>query len=79
MKLDKVITYSGYRADEMPLSFVMGNNKLKVNRIIDRWRDMDCYYFKIEGSDGAIYILRHNFEEDYWELTFYNATSNSTP
>jgi hypothetical protein len=73
MKLKRVKTYSGYIADEKPLSFTIGDKELKVNKIIDRWRDPDCDYFKILCTDSATYILRHNFEDDSWEITFYNS------
>lgn len=79
MRLEKVKTYSGYRADEKPLSFTIGKNKLKVNKIIDCWRAPDYDYFKIECSDGAEYIIRHNFEDDSWEVLFYNTISDSIP
>lgn len=79
MKLDEVNTYSGYRADEKPASFKLGELQLKVNKIIDRWRDPDCDYFKIEASDKATYILKHNFLTDAWEIVFYKSTSGSAP
>ncbi len=79
MKLEKVNTYSGYRSDERPVSFRYGRVELKVNKIIDRWRDPECDYFKIEGSDRAIYILKHDFEDDSWEVVFYKSTSDSEP
>ncbi len=76
MKLDKVSTYSGYRSDEKPVSFRYGRIELKVNKIIDRWRDANCDYFKIEASDRATYILKHDFEDDSWEIVFYKSTSD---
>ncbi len=79
MKLNNVTTYSGYRNDERPLSFNLGKNKLKVNKIIDRWRDPDCDYFKLKASDNATYILKHDFSTDAWEVVFYKSTSDSAP
>lgn len=79
MKIERVETYSGYTADEKPISFSTGNKELKVNKIIDRWRDPECDYFKIEASDSATYILKHIFEDDSWEVVFYNSTSDSVP
>jgi hypothetical protein len=30
-------------------------------------------YFKVEGSDGGIYILRYDLELNRWELTMYDS------
>jgi hypothetical protein len=30
-------------------------------------------YFKVQGYDGAIYILRHDEPSSRWELTLFQA------
>ena len=70
MKL-KVNCYSGYKADERPLSFEMNEKKYEVIEILDQWYGKDQTYFRIRADDGNLYILRHELEDDIWDLTFF--------
>ena len=63
-----VETYSGYKADERPVAFALGNKKYRVVDLIDRWYDPSCDYFKVKAADGGVYILRRDREGDFWEL-----------
>ena len=42
----KVEAYSGYRADERPKTFTIGEKVLKVESVLDRWYGEDHDYFK---------------------------------
>jgi len=70
----QVACYSGYRAEESPVHFYLGERKVQVRQIIDRWMGKDHRYFKVRGDDGAIYILRHENTADIWTLTMYETT-----
>jgi hypothetical protein len=50
----------------------MGERKIEVIRVIDRWLAPDHRYFKILGADRALYIIRHDIQKWTWELIFYN-------
>lgn len=67
----RVECYSGYRAEETPRRIWLGQRKIEVQEILDRWLAPDHRYFKIRGDDDAVYILRHDTESWEWELTFY--------
>ena len=67
----KVNCYAGYRGEEEPREFLLGKIKIQVEEIIDRWLSPDHRYFKVRGSDGDTYILRHNVATDQWELTMF--------
>ncbi len=67
----RVICYSGYRGEQEPRSFDFGKEVVEVRSIIDRWTGPDYRYFKILGSDGCIYILRHDEYAWRWKLTFF--------
>jgi len=58
--------YSGYKADERPLSFRAGDRELKVLRIVDSHRDPDLFYFKVQADDGELYLLKRLQREDTW-------------
>ena len=63
-----VETYSGYRADERPLRFQLGERWLEVEEVLDQWYDPDARYFRVRAADKCIYVLRHHEIEDAWTL-----------
>lgn len=71
-----VSCYAGYRGEETPRRFVLGENRVEVQEVMDRWLAPDHRYFKLRGDDGAVYILRHDSAEDRWELVLYRAMGN---
>lgn len=64
----KVKTYSGYKADERPISFSIGNLNIEIINIIDRWIDPECDYFRVRGEDGKAYTMIHNRDRDAWHM-----------
>jgi len=67
-QIKKVETYSGYRFDERPTLFHIGERKISVTDILDRWYGPDYSYFKVMGDDKKIYILRMHEYLHMWEL-----------
>ena len=72
----KVECYAGYRGEETPRFIWLGEQKIKVMRVIDRWLAPDYRYFKILGEDRALYIIRHDIHRWIWELIFYDQMKN---
>lgn len=70
MKL-RVECYAGYRGDEEPRTFALGERCLDVQEILDRWLAPDHRYFKVAASDGDTYILRHDDVTGEWTLGAY--------
>jgi hypothetical protein len=64
----RVICYEGYKAEETPRSFLLGEQRVEVVRILDRWRGEEHEYVKLDGSDGTRYILRYDYSRDEWEI-----------
>lgn len=65
----RVICYEGYRAEETPRAFLLGGvRRVEVVRVLDRWRGENHEYVKLDGSDGARYILRYDGTVDEWEI-----------
>jgi hypothetical protein len=63
-----VEAYSGYKANERPTSFVLGNQERHVVDIVDRWYGVEHDYFKVLADDGKVYLLRWNRLLDLWFL-----------
>jgi hypothetical protein len=73
MRIDvRVECYAGYRGEETPRRFHLGERRIEVAEVLDRWLAPDHRYFKVRGDDGALYILRHDPDADGWELTLYD-------
>ncbi|WP_437487250.1 hypothetical protein WME75_06465 [Sorangium sp. So ce1014] len=53
------------------MAFTLGERRVRVTEILDRWPGGDHLYFKVRGDDGARYILRRDFEILLWELEVY--------
>ena len=69
----RVSCYAGYRGEESPQRFFLGERKIDVLEIIDRWLAPDHRYFKVRGDDQGIYILRHDVPTDRWLLIMFES------
>ncbi len=65
----RVVCYEGYRAEETPRAFFLGERRVEVVSVLDRWRGEDYEYVKLAASDGNRYILRYDRTGDEWEIT----------
>ena len=64
----EVIGYSGYKANERPLRFVLNRQELEVKKVLDRWAGQDHDYFKILAEDKRIYLIKWQRFLDIWFL-----------
>ncbi|MFW6324145.1 MAG: hypothetical protein ACOC0U_03700 [Desulfovibrionales bacterium] len=71
----RVDCYSGYRGEETPTAFFIGNRHILVMDLMDRWLAPEHRYFKVRGDDGHVYILRHDTRSRRWELTMFEHRS----
>ena len=62
----EVVAYSGYKANERPLYFVLDGERLHVREVIDKWYGVDHDYFKVEADDGKVYLLKWQRSMDLW-------------
>ena len=71
----RVSTHSGYKADERPVAFTLGERTLQVREVVDRWYGEEHAYFKLLAEDGNLYLVRHDTVADEWELVMFEALS----
>jgi len=64
----RVVTYSGFKAEERPLRFVLNGREYEVREVEDRWYSPEAIYFRVVASDGNRYVLRHDEAADTWSL-----------
>jgi hypothetical protein len=69
-----VVSYSGFRADERPLRFVLGGRSIEVASVEDRWYSPGATYFRVLAEDGDRYVLRHDDAQDIWCLEGFRAS-----
>jgi hypothetical protein len=71
----RVHAYSGYRAEERPVSFQWGQKKIFVKRVLRHWLEESVpaggerkTRFLVEGEDGETYQLCYHHQEGVWIL-----------
>ena len=58
--------YSGYKIDEKPISFVLGEKKHVIDRIMEQWGSPDFSYFKVVADDGkGCLLVSDNIKGDW--------------
>jgi len=67
----KVECYAGYKGGQYPQRFTLGGQVLEVEEIEDQWYGPSSLYFRVQASDGNVYVLRHDHEPDRWSLDAY--------
>jgi len=67
----RVECYAGYRAEQEPLAFWLGERRLAVRSIVDRWFAPTQRWFKVDADDGHTYVLRHDEPSNEWEVAAY--------
>ena len=68
----EVSAYSGYKANERPLYFMVDQQKFQVTKILDRWFGQDHDYFKVLADDGQVYTLKWHRYLDVWFILNVN-------
>jgi len=67
----QVECYAGYRGEETPRRIQIGDRRIEIVEIIDRWLAPEHRYFKFRTADDARWIIRHDNQTGQWELTFF--------
>jgi hypothetical protein len=71
----KVYSYSGYKAEERPISLVLEGTERQVERILDSWKQEGInagegsrVYFKIMTEGNRIFTIFYNEKNEQWFL-----------
>ena len=64
----EVGAYSGYKANERPLYFIVNDMRLEVKEIIDRWYGEEHDFFQVLADDGMVYLVSWHRTRDIWSL-----------
>jgi hypothetical protein len=69
----RVECYAGYRGDQRPVRFMLGEQGYQVREIEDQWYSPGAIYFRVLAEDGNLYVLRHDEVQDVWRLEGFRA------
>ena len=65
--------YAGHRGEQTPRTLILGDRRIAVAEVLDAWLAPDHRYFKLRGTDGDTYLVRHDERSSRWELTMFRA------
>jgi hypothetical protein len=71
----RVESYAGYRGEQEPRAFWLGERRLDVLEIVDRWMEPQRRWYKVRAEDGHTYILRHDEQAGEWDLAAFTRSS----
>jgi len=75
----RVECYAGYRGEQEPRAFWLGERRLEALEILDRWLAPDHRYFKVKADDGNLYVLRYDQARGEWDLGAYTRAGSGAP
>ena len=64
--------YAGYKGEQEPQRFLLGEHWLEVEGILKEWREPATVFFRVRASDGRIYVLRLGVDatRNNWSIEF---------
>jgi len=62
---------AGYRGEQEPTAFWLGERRLAVRAIVDRWFGPATRWFRVDADDGHLYVLRHDEAADAWDVAAF--------
>ena len=69
----RVQCHAGYKADERPVRFQLGEHEYGVVDVVDQWYGPEETFFKLLADDGGMYILRHRHAADEWTFESFRS------
>jgi len=64
----RVECYAGFRGEQEPRAFTLGERRFEVVEILDRWLDPRHRYFKVSVEDKRKFLLRQDTDSGEWVL-----------
>ena len=69
----EVQCHAGYRGEETPRRFRLGERQVEIADVVDRWLAPEHRYFKVRDTQGDLYILRNDVASYHWALTWFSS------
>jgi hypothetical protein len=68
----QIISYSGYRGEQIPRAMTFQNKKIEVLEILSQWVEEEVAdrtrrrFFKVKGSDGDVHTIYYDEKVMEW-------------
>lgn len=72
----RVECYAGFRGEQEPRAFYLGERRIDVLDIVDRWYDPHQRWFRCKTGDGYSYVLRHDEQSGDWDIAAFTRTAD---
>jgi hypothetical protein len=67
----------GFRDAPEPAQFRLGERRLAVRAIVDRWFAPAQRWFRVDAGDGDTYVLHHDEASGAWDLVAYTSAERA--
>ena len=68
--------YADYRGEEEPLALWLGQRRVAVRPLVDRWFAPTQRWFKVEADDGNQHVLHKDDASGDWEIAAFRRTAD---
>jgi len=62
---------SARNGEATPCFFMLGDRRIEIADILDRWLGDEYDYYKVQDSNGDTFILRRDTDDMTWEIWMY--------
>jgi len=62
---------SARNGEATPRVFMLGDRRLEIADILDRWLGEEYDYYKVQDGNGDTFILRRDTDDMTWEIWMY--------
>ena len=67
----RVECQAGHGGEPEPVVFWLGQRRLAVLEVVDRWFAPTKRWFKVDVDDKSTYVVRHDEVSGEWDLVAY--------
>jgi hypothetical protein len=64
----EVQCYAGYKGDERPVRFRIGDRDYMVEEIVEQWYGPDHAFYKVRADDKNVYLLSLQRSTGTWAV-----------
>jgi len=63
-----VDAYSGYKVNDRSAQFTLDEEIYEIAAVLDQWYEPSATFFKVQSTEGKVYLLRNDEPADEWTL-----------
>jgi hypothetical protein len=67
----RVECYAGFEGEQEPRAFYLGERRVEVLEVADRWFGARHRWYRCRTDDGHSYVLRHDEASGEWDIAAF--------